>query len=279
MESTKAANQAQIDSWNGRAGERWVRLQETLDGHLEVFERALLARAAPAPGERVLDIGCGCGHTAIEVARLVGEGGAVLGLDVSGPMLARARERGAGLPQLGFEQADASRFVPPSPASLLVSRYGVMFFDDPARALANLHAMLAPGGRIAFVCWAPFADNPWMRVPFELSASVVPPSPSDPLAPGPFAFASQERVTALLEGAGFSAVNHERIESTVSLGATPEQAAAFCAQMGPSAVLLAEADEATKKRAVEALIKGFSAIAGPDGVRLGASSWLVTARA
>ena len=218
MENADGPNQKQIESWNGRAGERWVRLQETLDAHLEVFERALLAQAAPAPGEGVIDVGCGCGHTAIEVARRVGEGGEVLGLDVSGPMLARAGERGQALPQLRFAQADASQFQPKKPVSLLISRYGVMFFDQPAAALTNLRSMLAPGGRLVFVCWAPFADNPWMQLPFQAVASVVAPPPSDPLAPGPFAFASQERVASLLREAGFSSVKHERLEATIDLG-------------------------------------------------------------
>jgi SAM-dependent methyltransferase len=279
MDQEQLPNQAQINNWNGRSGERWVRWQETLDGHLEVFERALLSGADPAAGERVIDVGCGCGHTAIEVARRVGPGGQVLGLDISAPMLARARERAAGLAQLSFVEADASRFRPEAPASLLVSRFGVMFFDDPQAALANLRAMLAPGGRLAFVCWSPITENPWMLVGAQAVRAVIPAPPPDPLAPGPFAFASQERVASLLVGAGFSAVNHERVAASINLGATPEQAAIFGAQVGPAAALMAEADEATRARAMDALTAALSPFAGPDGVLLGASTWLVTARA
>jgi len=210
MSSTKAdeRNADQIAYWNGAGGRHWASRQEHQDIVLAPILAAVLARAGVRPGERVVDIGCGCGASAIELGRLVAPAGRVLGLDVSGPMLARAAERLS--PDLPVElvQADATTYAfAPDSFDLVFSRFGVMFFAEPARSFANLRRALRPGGRLAFACWRAPRENPWMMVPLHAAYEHVPRLPQlGPEDPGPFSFADPARVERILGEAGFSAI-------------------------------------------------------------------------
>ncbi|HWZ71716.1 MAG TPA: methyltransferase domain-containing protein, partial [Casimicrobiaceae bacterium] len=149
-----ADNSEQIAEWNGALGQRWVAMQREIDRIVVPFGAAALKAAAPQPGERVIDIGCGCGDTSIEIARIVGEAGAVFGIDVSQPMLEVARSRGAlaNCAHLAFHNGDASGASLPANTDLLFSRFGVMFFSQPAQAFSHLRKSLRVGGRCVFVC-------------------------------------------------------------------------------------------------------------------------------
>src|SRR6266550_4687334 len=201
-----ADNSEQIAEWNGALGQRWVAMQQEIDRIVVPFGDAALKAAAPQPGERVIDIGCGCGDTSIEIARIVGAAGAVLGIDVSQPMLEVARSSGAlaKCAHLTFRDGDASEAELPTNTDLLFSRFGVMFFSQPAQAFSHLRQSLRPGGRCVFVCWRAPRDNAWAMTPLSAARTAmgVTPTPADPNAPGPFAFADADRVRALLSGAG-----------------------------------------------------------------------------
>src|ERR1700722_16858165 len=188
-------NAAQIAYWNETAGPSWVAMQDDLDRELRELGLAAMAALAPRAEERLIDIGCGCGATTLELARRVGPGGGVLGVDISAPMLGVARERAAaeGLAQAGFLPVDGA-----------FSRFGVMFFEDPVAAFANIRAAVSPRGRLAFVCWRALAENPWMTVPMAaiLPLLPAPPPAQTPGAPGPFAFADRDRLFAILRDAG-----------------------------------------------------------------------------
>ncbi len=176
------ANQEQQRFWNEHAGPTWVRWQDALDRQIRPHGDLALEALAPAPGESVLDVGCGCGDTSLELARRVGDKGAVLGVDLSAPMLERARARAveAGMPQLRFEQVDAqSGELGAAAFDALFSRFGVMFFEDAPSAFGNLARALRPGGRLAFVCWQPPSENPWVTVPMAAVAPLLtlPPPP------------------------------------------------------------------------------------------------------
>src|SRR5882757_7254326 len=147
--SMPADNSEQIAEWNGALGQRWAAMQREIDGTVVPFGDAALKAAAPQPGERVIDIGCGCGDTSIEIARMVGEAGAVLGIDVSQPMLEVARSRGAlaHCAHLAFRDGDASEAGLPANTDLLFSRFGVMFFSQPSGAFSHLRKSLRTGGR------------------------------------------------------------------------------------------------------------------------------------
>lgn len=192
----KQDNTAQIAYWNDKAAITWTTFQERLDALFQPLTALALDAAKPASGERAVDVGCGCGATVLALAERIGSAGQVLGLDVSGPMAARARERiaAAGLSNAQVVVSDAATTdFERRDADLLFSRFGVMFFADPVAAFANLHLAMRPGGRLLCAAWRPLADNPWFRVPLEAARSFVPPQPpADPEAPGPFAFADLE---------------------------------------------------------------------------------------
>jgi SAM-dependent methyltransferase len=274
-------NAEQIEYWNQQAGPTWVAANARLDEMLAPLGHAAQERAQVRPGERVLDVGCGVGQTTLELAARVGPSGSVLGIDISTPMLEKARERAnaAGAANVRFENADAQThaFTPES-VDLVYSRFGVMFFVDPTAAFANLLRALRPGGRLAFVCWQAMTENPWMR---ESLAAVLkhvpPPPPADPHAPGPFAFADAARVRGILERAGFRAVRHEAVLGELSLGASLEEAASFAVEIGPASRLLKDAPEARRAAAIAELRKALEARLTPKGVDLGYATWIVTA--
>ena len=275
-------NSAQIADWNGPMGQQWARLQRDLDAMVMPFGDAALQRAAPTVGERVIDIGCGCGDTSIALAQKVGTTGAVLGVDVSRPMLEVARARGAerGWPWLSFREADAAQADLPSGNDLLYSRFGVMFFDQPVPAFAHLRQSLRAGGRCVFVCWRTPRDNPWAMTPLMAARKAlnVTPPPADPLAPGPFAFADENRLRGILADAGFQGVETARFDAAVSLGANARAAAEGALRIGPASRLAKEMGAEHLPAILEAIERALAPLAGPDGhIAVNGSTWVVSA--
>jgi len=282
MSTPADTNAQQIAYWNDEAGPKWVALQERLDAQLEPFGRLVIDRLAPAPGERVLDVGCGCGATTRALAARVGAGGAAVGLDVSGPMLAHARALSRTEPAPTFVQADATTFRA-EPFDAVASRFGVMFFADPVAAFTNLHALLRAGGRLAFICWQGFETNQWVSVPMLAALPFITPlpPPPPPRAPGPFAFAEADYVRDILGRAGFVDVALEPqalVTSVGGRGASLEEASEFLLQMGPTARMLANVDADTRTRIAAAVRDAIAPFHDDDGVRMGSASWLVSAR-
>jgi len=280
---TTTDNAEQIAEWNGVQGGRWAALRHETNRIVMPFGEAALAAAAPQPGERVIDVGCGCGDTSIELARRVGAGGSVLGVDVSRPMLDVARELCAlaSLPQLQFEECDASAAKLPAATDLLYSRFGVMFFGDPVGAFAHMRGAMRRGGRCAFVCWRAPRDNPWTMVPVSAARAAlgITPPAADPNAPGPFAFADDARVRTLLKDAGFDAVEMKRHDSTVVLGESPRDAADALTRIGPVSRLVREVGAEHLPVIADAVEKALAPLAAPDGrVSLQGSTWIVSAR-
>ena len=275
----------QIQYWNETAGPKWVRYQETLDAQIGPIGRVAMDRAALRQGERVLDVGCGCGDTTIELAKRVGPNGSVLGVDVSAPMLELAGRRihAAGASNARVERADAQTHSFPKGAfDVLFSRFGVMFFPDASAAFRNLRAALRGGGRLAFVCWQPIDRNPWILLPTMAAAKhvAIPPPPGVD-EPGPFSFANSDRVRRILGEAGFTGVALEPLETsmTIGAGATIDQAVEFIMQLGPAAASLKDAGQEQRTQVAGAIRETFEPYATKDGVRLGAACWVVTAMA
>jgi SAM-dependent methyltransferase len=277
-------NAEQIQYWNEQAGPKWVQMQGFIDAQIRPLGEIAMNRARIAPGERVLDVGCGCGDAALELARRVGPQGEVVGIDISNPMLERARQaaREAGVENVRFENADVQthRFEPAS-FDLVFSRFGVMFFADPAAAFANLRGALSERGRLSFVCWRALQENPWVMVPLGAALQHIPPPPSPPPdAPGPFAFADPDRVRGILARAGFAAVELEKIDETLTIAgeAGLETAAEFLVQMGPTGRVLREVnDAALLARVTEAVRESLRPYATERGVRMPSAAWVVTA--
>lgn len=272
-------NAAQIEFWNDRAGPRWLAADASIAAMLGDASAVLLERAALQPGERVLDVGCGTGQTSIEIARRVGERGRVLGVDISAPLLGRARERAHEVPQLAFAEADAQvhGFAPAS-FDVVMSRFGVMFFDDPTAAFTNLARAVAPGGRLAFVCWRSVLENAWFSEPLAAMAKHVEPPPrSEPGAPGPFSFAERARIDAVLTGAGWTSIVIDPFDLDLQLGTDADDALHFARDVGATAAALAEAEPTARDAALAAMHEMFAKHHGPHGVRLHGGMWLVTA--
>jgi SAM-dependent methyltransferase len=278
------ANADQIRYWNEQAGPRWVAHQALLDAQLAGLGARAIERAAVAAGDAVLDVGCGCGATSLELARRTGDTGSVLGVDISAPMLALARQRAAeaGARKLRFALADAQthQFACES-IDVVFSRFGVMFFTDPVAAFANLRRALKPGGRLAFVCWQALPLNPWMALPLGVIAQhlTLPPPPA-PDAPGPFSFASRERVERILDEAGFAEVVVEPVAEQISVGGAIDldRATEFVLTLGPAGVLLRDAPADVRTRVASAVRAALAPSHGPDGVRMDSAAWIVRAR-
>lgn len=282
---TSQPNQAAFD-WTGRSGEVWRDNQSRLDRMLAPYGAAAIAAASPVPGERVLDVGCGSGATTLELAARVGASGSVLGLDISEPLLSRARERTPQGAPVSFVLGDASRHDLPTGAfDLLFSRFGVMFFDDPAAAFTHLRTALAPRGRLAFVCWRPFDENDWVRLPMRAVADILPPLPTPaPDAPGPFAFGDADRVRHMLSTAGFIDIAITPFDSPQVYGeaATRDEAIGaaleLALQVGPLARALADQPDVLRERAAAAVRAAFETRATDQAVTMDGAAWIVTAR-
>jgi SAM-dependent methyltransferase len=283
MPTGHAGNADQIAYWNGPNGKRWTDRQAEQDVLLEPVKQVLIERAGAKAGERILDVGCGCGSTSVAFAREVGPSGFVLGIDISGPMLARARELAPRGAPVDFVLADATVYPFDSQSfDLLVSRFGVMFFAEPAVSFANLRRALRPSGRLAFACWREPRENPWMMAPLQAVYQHVPkPPPPGPDDPGPFAFASEERVKRILGEAGFQGIEMERvgISLDIAVGRGLDAAAKAALQIGPASRAL-EGHPAEIRAAAEQSVRGVLApFARGANVPLPGSIWIVTARA
>ena len=279
------SNAWQLADWNGENGERWLVNQERLDRMLAPYGDAAIAAAGASPGEKVLDVGCGAGATSLDLAAHVGAQGHVLGVDISEALIGHARARvPAGVP-LEFAVADASRApLPRAHFDLLFSRFGVMFFDDPGAAFAHLREALKPGGRLCFICWRGAAENDWVRLPMSALQALlpVPPAP-DPEAPGPFSFGDRDRVTRILDTAGFADISftpfdHPQIYGEgIDADAAVEDALRLSMQIGPIARVLPDQPADIQERALAALRGLFAARAEGNMVKIDGAAWIVSA--
>ena len=283
MSDISSANPEQHQYWNETAGPKWAQLSDVIDTQIAPLGGEALDRIGVGAGQRVLDVGCGCGQTTLELARRVGAEGAVLGADISRPMLESARDRAleAGLRNARFEHSDAQ--VHPFEAEafdLVFSRFGVMFFSDPVAAFANLLRALRPGARLGFVCWQALAQNAWMLRPMAAVAPLLSlQPPSDPHAPGPFAFADADRVTRILQDAGFGSVAVEGMERELLVGggASLDDTVGFLLQMGPAGAALRDAAEDVRNKAAAAVRDAIAPFETEVGVRMPAAAWLFQA--
>ncbi|MBV9331410.1 MAG: class I SAM-dependent methyltransferase [Alphaproteobacteria bacterium] len=274
-------NAQQIEFWNGLAGERWATLSDVTERSLGFITAALMPFAAARQGERVLDLGCGCGATSIELAKAVGTSGRVCGIDISKPMLRVARERASaeGV-SVTFTEADASAHPFQPDCDLAFSRFGVMFFADPAAAFANIRTALSPRGRLVFVCWRDLSENLWAHGPLEAARDLLPPQPPLELgAPGPFAFADGDRLRSILTRAGYTGIELQKLDTVMHMGATLEDAVRTALNIGPLSRAVGELSDSAlievRLRAGNAL-KAFET---PAGITPPAACWLLRANA
>ncbi|MGO4457793.1 class I SAM-dependent methyltransferase [Streptomyces sp. M-16] len=274
------ANKDQEQAWNGYEGAFWARHQDRWDAVNDGFNQPLLDAAGIALRDRVLDIGCGAGRTTRLAARLAAEGTA-LGLDLSAPMLERARASAAHerTANVVFSRGDAQVHpFAPGGFDVALSRYGVMFFADPQAAFANIGRALRPGGRLSFVCAALPEENDWLRALATLRGILPVGEFGVPGAPGMFSLATPGRASAILEASGFEAVESVGVEAYGDWGRDAEDAAAFLLDSGPGRHLLDQVGPTEAERARRTLADALHPYESGGAVRLRSSSWLVTAR-
>ncbi len=276
----ETANPEQAAAWNGQEGQAWTEHAARYERSSWRHQRLLLDRITVEPDTKVLDIGCGTGHVTCEVARLAVDG-AVLGVDLSAPMLDLARQRSGteGLTHLQFVQADAQ--VHPFGADtfdIAISMFGCMFFADPVAAFANIGGGLRTGATVAFLAWRPLAENAWLtevRGALALGRD-LPTPPAD--APTPFALADPDRVRSIFTAAGYSAVDLEPVDEAVEFGTDADDAYSFMRTLGIVRGLTEGLDEDRRAEAHAALRQTIAAHETPDGVLFGTAAWLITAR-
>lgn len=280
MSESKQSNAQQADLWNDASGKAWVELQPVLDQVLEPFERLLADIADPGVGDTVLDVGCGAGATTMAMARRIGVSGHCTGLDISQPLvaLATARAKAQGLANASFVRGDAQIYaLDAARFDAVISRFGVMFFDDPIAAFANVRKATRSGGKLAFVAWRSPADNDFMTVAARAAMPLLPPRPAfDPDAPGQFAFADAGRVESILRASGWSAIGIERVDMACQMA--EGDLLTYVTRMGPVGAALREVDEATAARVKAVLIPAFAPYLKDGTARFTAASWLVTAQ-
>ena len=280
MAAPEEINADMLAFWNGKGGDIWVARQEHTDITLAPVTDALLVFAAPRAGERMVDIGCGCGAPTLEFARAVGPSGRVAGLDISGPMLAEGERRAsaAGIANVDLRQADPATAALDE-YDLLISAFGVTFFGDRVAAFTNMRRAAAPDARMALVCWRSLAENPWMEVPMTAAAQHLPPRPKAvPNAPGMFAFADRDHVTEVVTAASWAPPRFEKLDMDLDIAAGRglEEAVVQSTQIGAVNSWLRNQPEEVVSAAAASIHEALAPYADDARVRLPGAMWLIS---
>ncbi|MFQ5426346.1 MAG: class I SAM-dependent methyltransferase [Gaiellales bacterium] len=278
-------NAGMREHWNEAVGPDWVREQERLDTQLQPLGLLAVEALGPLTDPTLLDVGCGCGGSTLVAAALAGERGHVRAVDISRPMLERARER---VEALGLGHRVDLLLADAQDADLgrarfdgALSRFGVMFFDDPVAAFSNIRRALRPGAPMAFVCWRARELNPWFsETSAAAAAHVEVPASPPPGTPGPFGLADEALILRVLADAGFEAAAVHAVDTVMLTGASLDDAVDSALAIGPVARALSASDAGREReQAVANAVRDvLSAYARPDGVRVPVAVWVVTAR-
>jgi len=280
MDVRRQIDDEQTTRWNGVAGCAWVEAQALIDRMFKPLEDLLVDTALAGSASQVLDVGCGTGSTTVAVAKVLGAKGRCIGIDISDPMIvaARARADSESAPaSFILDNAQVHAFEPAS-FDMIISRFGVMFFDDFVRAFANLRCAAREGASFRFIAWRGATENPFMTTAERAAASLLPNIPTrQPDAPGQFAFADQRRVYRILEESGWVEIDIRPIDAACTL---PEKdLVRYLSRFGPVGMILHEVDDRTRARVIETVRAAFDPYVHGAEVRFTAACWIVNARA
>ena len=280
-----AGNSEFVDFWNEILVPKFVKYRHILVGGLTHHSAKILPSLEVGEGDKVVDVGCGFGDTAIEFARRVGPSGSVLGIDCCDGFLefARADAKAAGVENLVFVEGDAQSYRFEPVHDFCFSRFGTQFFENPVAGLRNMRTALRPGGVMTMIVWRTIDDNPWLGLPKEIVLQYLPPPGDDArtCGPGPFSMADQDMVTRQLEIAGYADIEFERVDAPLMVGRTPDDAVGFQIALGPAGEVYREAGgEAERRRdEIDAALKSeLSKYETPEGIVMASSSWKISAR-
>jgi len=280
-----AANNQYIDFWNAILVPKFNTWRHILAGGLHRHSEKVFPALPLHSGDRVLDVGCGWGDTAIELARRVGPSGSVVGLDCCGAFLDAgcADAKAAGLTNLTFPEADVQTYPFKPVYDFCFSRFGTQFFENPVAGLRNMRMALRAGGLMTMIVWRARADNPWLTLSKEVLLRYLPAVQEDAATcgPGPFSMTDTEAVTQQLRIAGYSDARFERIDSEVLVGRDLDEAVAFQLAIGPAGEVYREAGKAAERlhdKLVMALKDELRQFVRREGVMMKSSSWMVTAQ-
>jgi len=274
-------NADQAAQWNGATGEDWVADADRYASMLAPFGGRIVDAIQARAGHQILEVGCGTGDLMIELARIVGDSGRVTAVDISDPMVAEARRRAiaAGATNSSFERADAQVFpFAPESFDAIVSRFGVMFLDDPVAALSNIRRSLRSDGRLAFACWRDLSLNEYVMVPAAAALEHVPiPNIAALEGPGPYSLADPDVLNALLERSGYADVELTELDLPMPMGDTADDVVTFFRDHEFADVLFADVPDDVADRAWSSIHSALAARETPDGIQLKGAAWLVTA--
>jgi SAM-dependent methyltransferase len=264
--------------WNGAAGRAWAESQELLDEMFRPFEEMLVRAVRGGRGDRVLDVGCGAGSTTLAAARALGGRARCMGIDISEPLIAAARARAEREGSTSrFVRADAQNFAfERGGFDQIISRFGVMFFDQPTAAFVNLRRAAADGGALKFIAWRSAAENPFMTAAERAAARVLPEFPARSVdGPGQFAFSDPRRVHGLLDESGWGEIAIDPLDVVCTL--REKDLMAYATRLGPVGLMLQDADDRTRMKLVEAIRAAFEPFVGGGEVRYFTACWMVSA--
>jgi len=274
-----------VDFWNEILVPKFVRWKHIIVDGLTHHSAAVFPRLAVRPGDRVVDVGCGFGDTAILLADRVGPAGSVLGMDCCDAFLAFGRRDAAvaGVGNVAFVEADVQQYPFHGEFDFCFSRFGTQFFENPVAALRNMRSSLRPGGTMTMIVWRGLDENPWLAVPKQVVTRFLPPPGEDArtCGPGPFSMADPEVVRTQLRIASNDGVGFERIDAPLLVGRTPEEAVELQFDLGPAGEIFREAGaEAERQRGpmTAALTEALGADVTPEEGLMDTGSWMVTAR-
>jgi ubiquinone/menaquinone biosynthesis C-methylase UbiE len=280
MNSTDRRENQQTKLWNGSAGHAWVEMQDLLDQLFRPFEDVLIDAVRAASGTQVLDVGCGTGRTTVAVAQIVGDEGCCTGVDISDPMIAAARLRAQReRARARFFCADAETYTfEPASFDTIISRFGVMFFDDPIQAFSNLRRAATPDGVVRFIAWRTAEENSFMTTAERAAAPLLPNlAPRRADAPGQFAFGDPRRVHTILEKSGWAEIDIQPVDVACSLPV--EDLNAYLTRLGPVGLALQDVDERTRTQIIQTVRPAFDPYIKGSQVCFTAACWSVGARA